>query len=232
MFEHADDLLAGGRGADTFVLAGEAAAEAGAGAPLVAEDADRLGEVQRGEAGVDRIGEDRVAEGDRLVRQAGFLAAEEDAGPAGMGREGGDGLRRVEHRLFDTARAGGRGDGEGEARHGGFQRIEHAGGDALLQRAGGHGFGGGVRPAVARGDQAQVGEAEVQHDARSSADVFTQLGRVQEDGGRVQVCHVLSGFDGRARSAIARATPLQRKDSKTCRRSRSKTRLWRWTGTK
>ena len=50
--------------------------------PLVAEQQHRLGEVERGEARIDREGQDLVGERQVLVVEPGPLAAEQDARPA------------------------------------------------------------------------------------------------------------------------------------------------------
>jgi hypothetical protein len=167
--------------------------------PFIAVEQHGLGKVQRGEGGIDREGQDRVGQADLLVGEADALAPVEDThalAGTDAARDLGHGLGRGENALHLAALAGGRcqdvvevGDRLGRA-------IEQPG---ILQDMGGAGGRRGrtlleaaaARPAVARGNEAHLGEAEIRHGAGAHADILGELGLDQDDdGGR--------GLDGRA----------------------------------
>ena len=81
--------------------------------PFIADQQHRLRQVERGEAGIDRKGDDAVGERDLLVLQAVALAAEQDADRAAAGDAGHDlargGFGR-DHRLGLVVGAGGGGE--------------------------------------------------------------------------------------------------------------------------
>ena len=118
------------------------------------------------------------------LSRPGALRAEQQAGAQAAGADRaqfGGGAARGQHRLDDVARprAGGEdvvqvGDGVGHGVvHG--QRVEDAVG------AGGVAPGLFLRPAVARGDQAQVEQPAIGHGAGDRADIVGQLRAHQDD---------------------------------------------------
>jgi hypothetical protein len=158
--------------------------------PLIADQQHRLRQIERGEAGIDRKGDDPVGERDLLVLQAVTLAAEQDADLAAardLGR--------------DLARGGGRrDDGLGlivGARGGGEQ--QRAVGDRLLDGveqldliqnmigAGGRALRTDIGPAVARIDDPQARQPEIAHRARGHADVLAELRLDQNDNGTGEI---------------------------------------------
>ena len=81
--------------------------------PFIADQQHRLRQVERGEAGIDRKGDDAVGERDLLVLQAVALAAEQDADRAAAGDVGHDLARRGfgrDHRLGLVMGPGGGGE--------------------------------------------------------------------------------------------------------------------------
>lgn len=146
--------------------------------PLIGHDHDRLREIERHEGGVERIAHQRVRMRHVVVVQPGTLRAEQQPHAQVAGSDGAQlrrGAARGHHRLDDVARprAGGEdmvqvGDRVGDALvH--RQRIQ----DAV--RAGGVAPGLLLRPAVARGDQAQMEQAAIGHGAGDRADIVGKL---------------------------------------------------------
>ena len=158
--------------------------------PFIADQQHRLRQIERGEAGIDREGDDAVGERDLLVLQAIALAAEQYAD-----------LAAIAAPARDLARGGFRGDhGLGLImRPRGGRKQQRAVGDRLLDGieqldlvqdvvgAGGRAPGLNVRPAVARIDDSQARQPEIAHRARRHADVLAELRLDQNHDGPRQI---------------------------------------------
>ncbi len=157
--------------------------------PFIADQQHGLGEVERGEARIDREGDDAVGEPDLLVGQAPALPAEQDTGFA-PGRDvpgdlAGCGLR-PDHRLGLVV--GTRGGGEQEVEVGDrlLHRIEQFDLFQNVVGAGGGALGGDVGPAIPGVDDAQGTQGKIAHGARGHADVFPELRLDQDHDGTVE----------------------------------------------
>ena len=153
--------------------------------PFIAKQHHRLGQVERGELS-RRDRHDSGRKRDLVIVEARALIAEQQAAAnalaprrAQLARR----FRRRHDRLGDAALAGRGGEHQLQiAQRLGHivvkpHRVEQVGSasrhmDGLL-----------VRPAVARRDETQVGQAEILHRPRRRADILAQLGPGQDDGG-------------------------------------------------
>ena len=126
--------------------------------PFVADQEHRLRQIEGGETGVDREGDDPVGERHLLVLESVSLAAEHDADPAAvggmlvgdMGHDLDRGIGRRHHRLGLVMGAGGGGKQQRQIRDRLLDRVEQFGALQNLVGAGRGALGGDVRPAVAR----------------------------------------------------------------------------------
>ena len=84
-------------------------------------------------------------------------------------------------RFLHAARAGRRRNEITEIGAGRLDAIESGDIDPGLKRTGGQRLGGRIGPAIARGRDAQLRQAEVQHGARRRADILAKLRLGQDD---------------------------------------------------
>ena len=151
-------------------------------------------QIERGEAGIDREGDDAVRERDLLVLQPVALAPKEDADGTPARDLGGDLARgdlRRDHRLGLIVRAGGGGEQQRAVGDRLLDRLEQLDMIQNMIGAGGGALGANVRPAVAGIDDAQPRERKIAHRARGHADVLAELRLDQNDNG---VGEVDAGF--------------------------------------
>ncbi|MEH2475941.1 hypothetical protein V1284_007385 [Nitrobacteraceae bacterium AZCC 2299] len=158
--------------------------------PLVADQQHRLGEVQRGEAGIDREGDDAIGQRHLFVEQAVALAAEQDGDGAAGGDLPGNFLRggfRRDHRLGLVMGTGGGGEQQRTVGHCLLDGVEQFDLVEDVIGTGGGAAGMDVGPAVARIDDAQPGQPEITHGARGHADVLAELRLDQNDDRAVEL---------------------------------------------
>jgi hypothetical protein len=160
----------------------------GGAAPFVSHEEDALREVERGEGGVDRDGDDGVRPRDVVVLEARALGAEED-GDTASGRDPGLSLA---HRLLGRqdglgkiAVAGSGGQNPGRVGHGLGRGLEEARRVEEAACSARHRDGARVRPAVAGGHDAHAVEPEVPHPPGGRADVLAHLRAHEDEGGLV-----------------------------------------------
>ena len=123
--------------------------------PLIADQQHRLRQVERGEARVDRKGDDPVGERDLLVLESVALTAEQDAGPATAGGMRDDLARRFHRRDHRLGLVVGAGGGRKQQRQIGdrlLDGVEQFGALQNLVGAGRRALRRDVGPAVARID--------------------------------------------------------------------------------
>ena len=158
--------------------------------PLVADQQHRLGEVDRGIGRVGRHDHQRLGARRVVVVEPALLAPEQErralarameiAQPSGRRARG-------EHRLHHVAHPRGRGEHVADI----SDRLFGGGERPCVVE---HGFGSGrggdrlpVGPVAARGDEAHVGQSEIEHRARGRADILAELRFDQHHCGRLAV---------------------------------------------
>ena len=170
--------------------------------PFIAGEQHGLREIERGIGRVDGEGQDRVGEADFVIGQSRPLRSEQNP----LVLAGFDAGQRLGHRFH---RGGDAFALAALARRGRPQKMQIGDGcrDAVIKPglaeqmlgAGGGGIGGlapgpAQRPAFARIDEAQVGEAEIAHRPRAHADIHGELRPHENDrraagnGGPRPVC--------------------------------------------
>jgi len=184
VIEQIEQFRARGLAVDRTVFKARRGRNIGCTEPFICREQHRLTEINGGKMGSGNR-DDAIAQRDFIIVEPGTLVAEQDADFLAACRghaQSPGGFRRREHVFGDAALARGGRINNVQIGHCLAQSGEHAGFLDDIRRARRHRHRLGIRPAVARVDEPQIGKPKIRHCARRGADVLAKL-RVREDDG-------------------------------------------------
>ncbi len=156
--------------------------------PFIGEQDYRLGEVETSKLGVDRDGDDGAGMRDVLGLEPRPLGSEQDRTAARHRVDFGRHFRWIDDRQEEFPAAHRRGKDRGAIGNGVGHRREYFGVGQNRIRSACRRAGLGIGPAIARGDEAKLGQPEIEHCPRGFADILTEL-RADEDDDRAKAVH-------------------------------------------